>query len=119
MTNEPKPFAEPFMNVWSKLTAVLPLLGTLTLLLSLNLGGIGIIPVLLLGCVVPMGMELLLGFRNSRSKLFSPYTSMLFSPLLLLHYSSITDFTIRIVGFIVFCYIFTFPFAASKREFKF
>jgi hypothetical protein len=119
MTNESKPFAEPNMKTWSKLTAVLPLLGTLTLLISLILGGVGIILTLLLGCAVPMGMEILFRFRSSRSKLFSPYTSMLFSPLLLLHYASITDFTIRITGFILFCYIFTYPFTASRREFKF
>jgi hypothetical protein len=51
--------------------------------------------------------------------LFSPYTLMLLSPLLLLNYSSITDFNIRILGFVFLIYIFNAAVSKSKREFKF
>jgi hypothetical protein len=58
-------------------------------------------------------------FQFRKSNIFSPYFLMIFSPLLLLKYSSITDFRIRVLCFILLIYVFSAAYKKSVREIEF
>ncbi|MCP5104692.1 MAG: hypothetical protein GY950_15010 [bacterium] len=80
----------------------LSILGITTLLFTLFAGNAGWM-IFLLCCIIVTGAEYL--FKTRENKTFTPYMFMLLSPLLLVHYSSITDFQIRILCFVFFIYI--------------
>ncbi len=61
--------------------------------------------------------EYLFHFRGQ--PVFNPYTLMLLSPLLLWHYSSVTDFRIRALSFVFLLYIVTAACSESKKPLKF
>ncbi|UCH98205.1 MAG: hypothetical protein JSV88_15530, partial [Candidatus Aminicenantes bacterium] len=58
-------------------------------------------------------------FNFIENKIFNPYSLMLFSPLLLLKYSSVTDFRIRTLCFILLVYVFNAACKKGVREIKF
>jgi len=85
--------------------------GILTLLITLLLGNAG--PgVLLLCCCLITAAELLFRFRENILR--NPYTLMLFSPLLLMNFSTIGDFNIRLFSFLLIIYIGTVAYRGLK-----
>jgi len=95
---------------------VLPVMGILALLLTLVFGSAGWDFILLCGAVI-LCFEYFFSFRES--KFFNPYSWMILAPLLLLKYSSITDFRIRMLCFIFFIYIFSIAYTRSVRKINF
>jgi hypothetical protein len=98
-------------GILKKMTAlpmILPIMGLLTLIFTLLYGGVswGII----LFCVAMiLVFEYFFSFRapilSGGGPLLNPYALMVFTPLLLVKYSSITDFTIRLLCFLFLIYI--------------
>ena len=90
--------------------------GTLAFLFTLIYGKAGLGTILL--CIVPaLVLEYLFAFR--KTNFFNPYTAMLPSPLLLMHYSSITDFRLRALGFSLLIYIINIAFSPGARPIRF
>ncbi len=58
-------------------------------------------------------------FDFSKNEIFSPYSLMILSPLLLLEYSSITDFRIRVMCFMLLIYVFNAAYKKNVRVIKF
>ena len=58
-------------------------------------------------------------FDSRKRKILNPYFLMIISPFLLLKYSSITDFRIRVLCFVLLAYIFTAACSSGVREIKF
>jgi len=58
-------------------------------------------------------------FDFRKNEIFSPYSLMILTPLLLLKYSSITDFRIRVMCFLLLIYVFNAAYKKSVREIKF
>jgi hypothetical protein len=96
-----------------KLQLVLPFIGILILLFTLVYGKAGW-PFITLGCAIILTFEYLFTFREYKS--LNPYFLMILSPLLLLKYSSIVDFRIRIFCFILFVYIINAAYARCTRK---
>lgn len=92
-----------------------PVIGVSTLLFTLVCGSAGW-RVMVLCTAMIIGFEYLFHFREN--KFFNPYLLMILSPLLLVHYSSIQDFSIRIMCFVFFIYIFTAAGTAYARGLK-
>lgn len=90
--------------------------GILFLLFTLVYGAAGWFTILLCGGVIIVS-ELLYGFKNKCW--FNPYSLMLLSPLLLIKYSSIMDFRIRVIGFLLLAYVFNIALTTGKRAFTF
>ncbi|MCK4835728.1 MAG: hypothetical protein KAT17_03790, partial [Candidatus Aminicenantes bacterium] len=78
-----------FRKIW-----ILP--GIISLFVSLLVGKAGILVISLSGAVIII-LELLFDFRKNIQQ--NPYFLMIFSPLFLIHYSTINDFIIRIICF--------------------
>lgn len=57
-------------------------------------------------------------FSYTENPFFTPYTLLLSSPLLLLNYSSIADFNIRLVALVLFIVIFAAAYAGKTGTFK-
>lgn len=55
-------------------------------------------------------------FKFIKSGKILPYFFMIFSPMLLIHFSSISDFRIRALCFIFILYIFSVPYTDIKRR---
>jgi hypothetical protein len=95
---------------------VLAIAGALALLFTLVYGNTGWgFFLLCIGIIVLF--EYFFDFR--KSSIFNPYSLMIFSPLLLLKYSSITDFRIRVMCFILLIYVFNAAYKKSVREIRF
>jgi hypothetical protein len=91
-------------------------IGLISLLFTLVYGNAGWVFLLL--CIgITAFFEYFFDFR--KSSIFNPYSLMIFSPLLLLKYSSITDFRIRVLCFILLIYVFNAAYKKSVREIKF
>ncbi len=58
-------------------------------------------------------------FDFRKNEILSPYSLMILSPLLLLEYSSIIDFRIRVMCFVLLIYVFNAAYKKSVREIKF
>jgi hypothetical protein len=87
-------------------------IGLLTLLFTLIHGSAGR-TVIGLCLIIITAFEYL--FKFQENKTFNPHLLMLLSPLLLLNYSSIADFRIRILCFIFFIYIFNAAYTIALR----
>lgn len=70
---------------------------------------------ILLCFVLAAGFEYIFKFRESG--IFNPYSLMVFSPLLLLNYSSINDFNIRSASFVFLIYILNVAHLFSNQKF--
>ncbi|MGD2086217.1 MAG: hypothetical protein PVH61_08540 [Candidatus Aminicenantes bacterium] len=92
------------------------IIGLLSLLFALVYGNAGWGFLLLCIGIIAL-FEYFFDFR--KSNFFSPYSLMILSPLLLLKYSSITDFRIRVMCFILLIYLFNAAYKKSVREIKF
>jgi hypothetical protein len=91
-------------------------IGLLSLLFTLVYGNAGWVFLLL--CIATIAFfEYFFDFR--KNSIFNPYSLMIFSPLLLLKYSSITDFRIRVLCFILLIYVFNAAYKKSVREIRF
>ncbi len=91
---------------WNALNA----LGLAALIITLALGKVGWFAlVVIFGSIAWFEYQ----FRFFSREKLTPYVLMLFSPLLLVYYTSITDFSIRIVSFVLLAYVFTV--AAQKQ----
>jgi hypothetical protein len=99
-----------------KLQWVVPITGIFILLFTLVYGKAGR-PFIILGCAIIVGFEYLFTFRENKT--FNPYLLMILSPLLLVKYSSIIDFRVRVFCFILFIYIINAAYARSVRKIKF
>jgi hypothetical protein len=91
-------------------------IGLISLLFTLIFGNAGWSFFLLCIGIITF-FEYFFDFR--KSSIFNPYSLMIFSPLLLLKYSSITDFRIRALCFILIIYIFNAAYKKTVREIKF
>lgn len=94
----------------------LPIGGILALILTLIYGRAGFGILFVCGSMIVFFENI---FKFKDNKKFNPYLLMIFSPLLLLKYSSITDFKIRALCFIFFIYIFNVAYARSVKRIKF
>jgi hypothetical protein len=91
-------------------------IGLLSLLFTLVYGNAGWVFFLL--CIgIFVFFEYFFQFR--KNNIFNPYSLMFFSPLLLLKYSSIPDFRIRVLCFILLIYVFNAAYKKSVQEIKF
>jgi hypothetical protein len=91
-------------------------IGLLSLFFTLVYGSAGWVFLLL--CIgITAFFEYFFEFRNS--SIFNPYSLMIFSPFLLMKYSSITDFRIRVLCFILLIYVFNAAYKKSVREIRF
>ena len=91
-------------------------IGLLTLLLTLIYSSVGW-PFIVLCCAIIICFEYFFDLREKKT--FNPYLLMTLSPLLLIYYSSIADFKIRALCFILFIYIFNAAYDGSVKKIKF
>lgn len=95
---------------------VLPAAGVLALLFTLYYGSAG--PLVITFCLlITETFEYFFRFRDTKG--FSPYWLLLLTPLLLLKYSSVTDFRIRVVGFVLLAFLISAAYARASRKIKF
>jgi len=97
-------------------TRILDIVGIIAFCFTLFYGGAGW-GTLLLCLGLMMGLEFWFRFRENL--FLTPYRLMLLSPLLLIKYSSITDFRIRTLSFFFLVYVFNVALKKSKREWRF
>lgn len=90
--------------------------GIFALFFTLGFGAAGW-PLMVISGILIILMEYLFTFRDN--KWLTPYMFMILSPLLLIHYSSITDFRIRAVCFVFFIYIFNAAYTGKVKKIKF
>jgi hypothetical protein len=90
--------------------------GLLMLFFTLIYGSTGW-PFITLCCAIIIFFEFSFSFRKNR--IFTPYLFMIFSPLLLIYYSSTADFRIRVLCFILFIYIFNAAYSKGVKKIEF
>ncbi len=97
-------------------SVILDLLGLAAYFFTLYLGSAGW-GIFLLSVVLIILFEYF--FRFFKGGKLTPYLLMVFSPLLLVHYSSIQDFRIRLLCFLFLVYIFSAACAAGIKKIGF
>ncbi len=103
-------------NLIEAAPCVLPPLGMAVLGLTLIYGGAGWFTGLLCFGLVLLCRHFFSGIGND---LFTPYILLLLSPLLLIHYSSMADFRIRVVTLVLLLVIFCAAYGGNKKQFNF
>ena len=89
--------------------------GIAIFLFSVFLGDDGLFTLVAASAVIAL-LDFLFDFRGDNA--FTPYLLMFFSPPLLLRYSSIPDFRIRLVTFLFFVYMVTFAVSPKPMRFR-
>lgn len=99
---------------------ILPAAGVAALMFTLLYGSAG--PLVITFClIVTETFEYFFKFRDTKGPLknLSPYWFLLLSPLLLVKYSSITDFRIRVAGYVLLAFLVSAAYARVTRKLDF
>ncbi len=103
------------LNFFLNQNKIITIIGLISLISTSYFGKVGLFLFILCSIIIVL-FEYIFLFQNNKK--FNPYILFIFSPILLINYSSITDFKIRLLCFLFLIYIINIAYTEKSRKFK-
>ncbi len=103
------------LNFFLNQNKIITIIGLISLISTLYFGKVGLFLFILCSIIIII-FEYIFLFQNNKK--FNPYILFIFSPILLINYSSITDFKIRLLCFLFLIYIINIAYTEGSKKFK-
>jgi len=104
------------LNFFLNQNRIITIIGLISLIFTSYFGKVGSFLFILCSFIIIL-FEYIFLFQSNKK--FNPYILFIFSPILLINYSSITDFKIRSICFLLFIYIINIAYTDGSKKLKF